>query len=153
MRLTPLQDELVGDARRSLVFLLLAVALVLVVACANVALLSLARSLERLPEASLRQALGASRGRLMRQFLMEPLVVCACGGALGVGLAALGLSLLKQAGAGVPRLHEVGARRRRRSCSRLAATLAATLVSGLPAAPGGARAPSRRPTSPPRRAA
>jgi predicted permease len=133
VRLTPLQDEVVGDARLSLVFLLLAVALVLVVACANVALLSLARSLERLPEASLRQALGASRGRLMRQFLMEPLVVCACGGALGVGLATLGLRLLKQAGAGVPRLHEVGL-----DATALlfaaAATLAATLVSGLPAA-------------------
>ena len=133
VRLTPLQDELVGDARRSLVFLLLAVALVLVVACANVALLSLARSLERLPEASLRQALGASRGRLMRQFLMEPLVVCACGGALGVGLAALGLSLLKQAGAGVPRLHEVGLDGTALLFAA-AATLAATLVSGLPAA-------------------
>ena len=133
VRLTPLQDELVGDARRSLVFLLLAVALVLVVACANVALLSLARSLERLPEASLRQALGASRGRLMRQFLMEPLVVCACGGALGVGLAALGLRLLKQAGAGVPRLHEVGLDGTALLFAA-AATLAATLVSGLPAA-------------------
>jgi predicted permease len=133
VRLTPLQDEVVGDARRSLVFLLLAVALVLVVACANVALLSLARSLERLPEASLRQALGASLGRLMRQFLMEPLVVCACGGALGVGLAALGLRLLKQAGAGVPRLHEVGLDGTALLFAA-AATLAATLVSGLPAA-------------------
>jgi putative ABC transport system permease protein len=133
VRLVRLQDELVGDARRSLVFLLLAVALVLVVACANVALLSLARSLERLPEASLRQALGASRERLMRQFLMEPLVVCACGGALGVGLAALGLRLLKQTGAGVPRLHEVGLDPTALVFAA-AATLAATLVSGLPTA-------------------
>jgi hypothetical protein len=69
----------------------------------------------------------------MRQFLMEPLVVCACGGALGVGLAALGLRLLKQAGAGVPRLHEVGLDGTALLFAA-AATLAATLVSGLPAA-------------------
>jgi putative ABC transport system permease protein len=133
VRITPLQQELVGDARRSLVLLLLAVALVLVVACTNVALLSLARSLERMPEAALRQALGASRARLLRQFLMEPLLVAAGGGALGVLLAALGLAALKQAGAGVPRLHEV-ALDPPALLFAAAATLAAALVSGLPAA-------------------
>jgi predicted permease len=133
VRLVSLQEDLVGDARLTLFVLLLAVALLLFVACTNVALLSLARSLERLPEASLRQALGASRARLLRQFLMEPLLVSLAGGALGVLLAAPGLTLLKLAGAGVPRLHEVG-------LDPLAlvfacvATLAATLVSGLPAA-------------------
>ena len=133
VRITPLQQELVGDARRSLVLLLLAVALVLVVACTNVALLSLARSLERMPEAALRQALGASRARLLRQFLMEPLLVAAMGGALGVLLAGLGLVALKQAGAGVPRLHEV-ALDPPALLFAAAATLAAALVSGLPAA-------------------
>jgi putative ABC transport system permease protein len=129
----PLQQDLVGDLRPTLLVLLLAVALVLVVACANVSLLSLARSLERRPEASLRQALGASRERLLRQFLLEPLLVSLGGGALGVLLAALGLQLLKQAGAGVPRLHEVGL-----DAPALAfacvATLLAALVSGLPVA-------------------
>ena len=83
VELVPLHEDTVGDVRLALLVLLLAVALVLVVSSANVALLSLARSLERLPEASLRQALGASRGRLIRQFLMEPLVVSLGGGALG----------------------------------------------------------------------
>jgi putative ABC transport system permease protein len=133
VRLVSLREDLVGDARRSLFVLLLAVALVLVVACANVALLSLARSLERLPEASLRQALGASRARLLRQFLMEPLLVSAGGGALGVLLASLGLTLLKRAGAGVPRLHEVALDPVALAFA-CAATLAAALVSGLPAA-------------------
>ncbi len=131
--LVPLQEDLVGDTRLTLLVLLLAVALVLVVACANVALLSLARSLERLPEASLRQALGASRQRLLRQFLMEPLVVSLVGGALGVLLAAFGLRLLKQAGAGVPRLHEVGFDPEALGFA-CAATFLAALVSGLPAA-------------------
>ena len=133
VRLVPLQDDLVGDARLTLLVLLLAVALVLVVACANVALLSLARSLERLPEASLRQALGASRERLLRQLLLEPLLVSLAGGGLGVLLAALGLTLLKQVGAGVPRLHEVGLDPPALAFAVLA-TLLAALVSGLPVA-------------------
>jgi len=133
VRLTPLQEDLVGGARRTLVVLLLAVALVLLVACANVALLSLARSLERLPEAALRQALGASRPRLLRQFLLEPLLVSLAGGALGVLLAALGLAWLKRAGASVPRLHEAGLDPQALAFAA-AATLLAALVSGLPAA-------------------
>ncbi len=151
VRLVPLQEDLVGGARPALLALLLAVALVLVVACANVALLSLARSLERLPEASLRQALGASRERLLRQFLMEPLLVALGGGLLGSLLAARALGLLKQAGAAVPRLHEVGLDPLALGFAA-AATLLAALVSGLPVAvrlaraepaPGLAAAPGR----------
>ena len=133
VRLVPLQEDLVGDARLTLLVLLLSVALVLVVACANVALLSLARSLERLPEASLRHALGASRERLLRQFLLEPLLLSLGGGALGVLIAVLGLTLLRQAGPSLPRLHEV-------TLGPLAlgfaagATVLAALVSGLPVA-------------------
>jgi putative ABC transport system permease protein len=133
VRLVPLQEDLVGEARPALLVLLLSVALVLVVACANVALLSLARGLERLPEASLRQALGASRGRLLRQFLMEPLLVSLGGGALGVLVAAIGLALLERAGVPVPRLHEVGLDRLALGFAGVA-TLLAALVSGLPVA-------------------
>ena len=153
VRLVPLREDLVGDARQTLLVLLLAVALVLVVACANVALLSLARSLERLPEASLRQALGASRERLLRQFLMEPLLVSLTGGALGVLLAALGLTLLKQVGAAVPRLHEVGLDAKALAFACVA-TLLAALVSGLPAAFRLARAdPAPDPAAAPARLA
>jgi putative ABC transport system permease protein len=133
VRAASLRDDVVGDTRKALVALLLAVALVLVVACANVALLSLARALERLPEAALRQALGASRRRLVRQFLLEPLLVSAGGGTLGLMLAAAALALLHRSGAALPRLDEV-----RLGPLELAfaagATLAAALVSGLPAA-------------------
>jgi predicted permease len=133
VRLVGLHEDTVGDLRLTFVVLLLAVALVLVVASANVALLSLARCLERLPEASLRQALGASRGRLVRQFLMEPLTVALGGGALGMLLAAAFLELLKRGAPTLPRVHEVGI-----GALELAfaggATLVAALVSGLPAA-------------------
>jgi len=133
VRLVPLHEDVVGDARTTLFVLWSAVALLLVVACANLGLLSLARSLERLPEAALRQALGASRPRLLRQFLLEPLLVCGLGGAAGLGLAARGLELLRRSSVGLPRLQEAtldsGA-----LAFALVATLTAALVSGLPAA-------------------
>jgi putative ABC transport system permease protein len=133
VRLVSLHEDTVGEVRRTLLVLLAAVALVLLVACANVALLSLARCLERLREASLRQALGASRPRLLRQFLLEPLAVSAAGGVLGVLLAAAGLSLLQRTGADLPRLRELALDPLALGFA-LAATLAAALVSGLPAA-------------------
>src|SRR5260370_35716151 len=87
--------------------LLAAVALVRLVACASVALLSLARGLERAHEASIRLALGATRRRLLRQFLMESFLVSAAGGVLGPVLAVAGITLLRGPSAGLPRLHAV----------------------------------------------
>jgi predicted permease len=128
-----LQEDVVGDSSRTLVVLLAAVALVLLVACANVALLSLARGLEREHEASVRLALGASRRRILRQFLMEPVVLAGLGGILGALLAVAGLALLKRSDAGLPRLHEIALDPRALAFT-IAATAVAALISGLPSA-------------------
>jgi putative ABC transport system permease protein len=133
VKLVSLQEDIVGDSGRTLFVLLAAVVLVLLVACANLALLSLARGLERVHETSIRLALGATRGRLLRQFLMESLLVSAAGGVLGALLAIAGVVLLRQAAGGLPRLHEV-ALDPRAVLFACAATAAAALIAGLPSA-------------------
>jgi putative ABC transport system permease protein len=139
VKLVPLQEDMVGDAGRTLFVLLGAVALLLLVACANVALLFLARGLERGHEASIRLALGATRARVFRQFLVEGLLVAAAGGVLGSLVAVGSLGLLRRMAPGLPRLHEVALDPRALLFAGVATT-AAALVSGLPSAWRRARA-------------
>jgi predicted permease len=106
--LKPLVSQITGDTRRPLLLLLGAVGVVLLVACSNVANLLLARSLLRSKEFTLRGALGASRGRLLRQLLVENLVLALGGGLLGTLLAWAGVHVAKTFGpSNLPRLQEV----------------------------------------------
>lgn len=104
----PFRDHLVGDARTALLVLQGAVFFLLLVGCANVASLMLARGTEREGEFALRAALGAGRGRLVRQLLTESIAIAILGGAAGVALAYGALDVIVAiAPSDIPRLDEV----------------------------------------------
>jgi putative ABC transport system permease protein len=108
LRIEPAQTSLTGNVRPTLVFLLAAVGFVLLIVCVNVASLLLARSSARVREFAIRHALGAPRGRLVRQVLTESVLISLAGGATSLVVLRFALtSLLAMIPADVPRLAEV----------------------------------------------
>jgi putative ABC transport system permease protein len=137
LRLVPLQEDVAGDARLPILIILGAVSFVLLIACANVANLMLARGVARQRELAVRTALGAGRVRLIRQLMTESALLSLMGGGVGLAIGVWGIHAIRAtATTAIPRLAEV-----QLSGPVLLFTLASSLFAGLlfglvPALPG-----------------
>ena len=141
------KEQIVAASRPALRVITIAVGAVLLIVCANVASLLLARGTARQREIAVRLAVGASRGRILRQFITESLVLAAIGGVLGALLAVGGVYLLREfasphaqgvfqlsfGGSMLPRLHEIGVDGRLLGLAMALAAITALLVGVMPA--------------------
>jgi predicted permease len=133
-RMYPLKEEIVGSSSRALEIMLGGVGLVLILVCVNIANLLLVRSSERAREFAVRSALGADRRRLVRQLLMESLVLALAGDVAGLVVARIGMSAIVALGAGsIPRLATLSLEPRLLAFSLVIATVSALLFGLAPA--------------------
>jgi len=127
VNLVPLHEQIVGDVRPLVVLLQVAVAVLLLIACANVAHLLLGQAATRQAEISMRYALGADRSRIVRQLLIETLMIAVPGGILGLAFAVAGVrALIFVAPQNLPRLMEISV-----DSTVLIFTLAMTLLTAI----------------------
>ena len=131
---TPLSDTVVGRSRRGLFLLLGAIGSVLLIACANLANLSLTRAVGRLRESAIRSAIGASRSRLVARSMVEQIVLSLSGGALGLAVAWMALRIfVRTAPIDLPRVNEVAIDSRVLAFAAAVSAFAGVAVSLLPA--------------------
>jgi predicted permease len=135
--IVPLLDQIVGKLRPALFALMAAVVFVLLIACANVANLTLARGYARAREVAVRGALGAGRRRIAAQMLTENAVIALLGGAAGVAIASIGVKLLRTlAPTTLPRLDEIAVDGRALAFGLIASLVTAVVFGLLPALQG-----------------